>query len=140
MAFKHLILAAAALALLAPGAALAMGKVGTWSVTSTGATNGMPAASTTTTYCMTKEQVVSNKPMSDSSGCVMTNAHTSGHTMIADMVCKGSFNATGHFEQTFDTDSHYTTRISMHMSEANMDVKTTVDAHWVKADCAGAMH
>jgi hypothetical protein len=140
MAFKHLVLTAAALALLAPGAALAAhGKAGLWSTTSTISMNGMPPRTNTATYCMTQEQVNSDKPPpSENRDCTMTNAHASGHTMSADMVCKGSFNATGHFESTYDSDTHYTSRIAMQIQ--GMSMNTTVDGHWVKGDCAGAMH
>jgi uncharacterized protein DUF3617 len=140
MAFKHLVLTAAALALFAPGAALAAhGKAGLWSSTSTVAMNGMPPRTTTATYCMTQAQVTSDKPPpSENHDCTMLHERTTGHTMSADMVCKGSFNATGHFESTFDSDTHYTTKITMRME--GMATSTTIDGHWVKTDCGGAMH
>jgi hypothetical protein len=140
MAFKHLVLTAAALALLMPGAALAShGKAGLWSTSSTMATNGMPPRTNTATYCMTQAQVNSDKPPpSENHDCTMVNARTSGHTMSADMVCKGSFNATGHFETTYDSDTHYTAKISMQVQ--GMSMNTTVDGHWLKTDCGGAMH
>ena len=140
MTFKHLILTAAAFALLAPGAALAShGKAGLWSSTSTMAMNGMPPRTTTATYCMTQAQVDSDKPApSENKDCTMTNTHTTGHTMSADMVCKGSFSATGHFESTYDSETHYTAKISMKMQD--MALNTTVDGHWLKADCGGAAH
>lgn len=140
MTFKHLVLTAAALALLAPGAALAAhGKAGLWSTTSTMAMNGMPPRTNTSTYCMTQAQVNSDKPPpSENHDCVMQNEHVAGHTMSADMVCHGSFEATGHFESTYDSETHYTSKVSMKMQ--GMEMNTTAVGRWLRADCAGAMH
>ncbi|HXC55705.1 MAG TPA: DUF3617 domain-containing protein [Rhizomicrobium sp.] len=136
MVFRRVILGAVT-ALLLPAAALAAhGKVGLWSSTTSVAIPGMPAQTHTATYCMTAAEVGSDTPRSTNPSCVYQNVHVSGHTFSADMVCKGQFNATGHFTSTYDSDTHYTAEIAI--ATNGMTMTNTVDGKWLKADCGGA--
>jgi hypothetical protein len=140
MSLKRIVLlSAATMVLLAPGAALAShGKAGLWSSTTTMTMNGMPPQTHAATFCMTAAQVNADRPVSENPDCTYSNVQVSGHTMSADMVCKGKFNATGHFASTYDSDTHYTAQMSMQMQGITMN--NTIEGRWVKADCAGADH
>ncbi|MEI9886803.1 MAG: DUF3617 domain-containing protein [Rhizomicrobium sp.] len=123
--------------LLVPGAALAAhGKAGLWSSTTTMTMPGVPPQSHSATYCMTPAQVNSEAPMGGNPDCTYLNAHVSGQTYTADMVCKGQFNATGHFTSTYSGDSQYTATITINTGD--MTMTNTVEGKWLKADCAGA--
>lgn len=126
--------------LFAPAAALAAhGKVGLWSsTTSTTMPNGPPQTHTAT-YCMTATQVTSDAPVADNnSGCSYSNVAVQGHTFTADMVCTGSFKATGHFRSTYDSDTHYTSTITI--AGQGFNLINQIEGKWLKADCAGAAH
>ncbi len=125
--------------LLVPGAALAAhGKVGLWSSTTTVAIPGMKPQTHAATFCMTQADVNSDAPVGGNRDCTYQNVHVSGQTYTADMVCKGQFEATGHFSSTYSSDSHYTATITINTS--GMTMTNSVVGNWVKADCTGAMH
>lgn len=127
----------AAIAALAPAAALAAhGKAGLWSSTTTMTVPGMGPQSHSATYCMTPAQVNSDAPPGDNPDCTYQNVHVTGQTYTADMVCKGQFNATGHFSSTYSGDSHFTATITI--VTGGMTMTNNVVGQWVKADCAGA--
>lgn len=129
----------ATVAVLLPGAALAAhGKAGLWSTTTTVTMAGVPPQTHAATYCMTAAEVASDAPPADNPDCSYRNAQASGHTYTADMVCKGKFNATGHFSSTYDSDTHYTATIAIATSGVTMT--NTVEGKWLRADCTGAQH
>ena len=162
MSNKMIVAMIAGIALVgATGVALAShGKVGQWSVTVTMGggekfpdMTKMPADvqarmkamgmtsngnSMNIDHCMTAEEVANDTLMTQDKTCKLSNQKVTGHTMSADMVCKGQFSATGHFETTYDSDTHYTAKISMQVQ--GMSMTTTVDGHWLKSDCGGAAH
>ena len=138
MNIKHVALIAV-IAALAPAAALAAhGKAGLWSSTTTATIPGMSPQTNTTTYCMTPAQVNSDAPMGGNPDCTYQNVQVSGQTYTADMVCKGQFNATGHFASSYAGDSHYSA--TMTINTGGMTMTNSIVGHWVKADCAGATH
>jgi hypothetical protein len=132
--------AAAAAVLIAPGAArAAYTKAGLWSTTATVAMQGMAPQTHTTTFCMTPAQATAEGPPGGTTpGCTMSNAHFSGQTYSADMVCTGQFNATGSVSATYDNDTHYSATTNITTNGMNMMTKS--DSKWLKADCAGAEH
>ena len=140
MSLKCIAISAGAVVLLfVPGAALAAhGKAGLWSSTTTMTMTDVPPQTHSATFCMTAAQVNSDTPVSQNPDCTYINVKVSGHTMSADMVCKGKFNATGHFSSTYDSDTHYTARMSMVTEGVTMN--NAVEGRWVKADCTGAEH
>jgi hypothetical protein len=128
----------AAAVLLVPGAALAAhGKVGLWESSTSITIPGVSPQLHKATYCMTAADVKSDAPPTDkSSGCTYKNVSVQGHTFSADMVCTGQFQATGHLTSTFDSDTHYTSTISMAGDGFNMT--NHIEGKWLKAACAGA--
>jgi len=129
--------AMAAALVLAPDAYAAHGKAGLWSSTTTVTIPNVAPQVHATTYCMTPQQVASDAPAADPrSGCTYSNVHVTGHTMTADMTCKGQMDATGHFSSTYDSDTHFNAKIDIATQGINMT--NMVEGHWVKADCAGA--
>lgn len=138
MSFRRMAIIAGVLALV-PAAALAShGKAGLWSSTTTMVMNGMPPQTHSATYCMTPAEVNTDAPANRNPGCVYQNVHVSGHSFTADMVCHGKFEATGHFESTYDSDTHYNATIAMNTNGMTMTNK--IEGRWLKADCAGAEH
>lgn len=137
MTFTRVVLFAAAVSLLVPAAALAKGKVGLWSSTTTMTATGLPAQSRAATYCMTAAEVASNTP-SDAPGCAYSNVTVNGRTFSADMVCSGQVSASGHTDTTYDTDTHYTSTVTMNVQGATL--VNSVEGRWLKDDCSGAQH
>ncbi|MEI9993802.1 MAG: DUF3617 domain-containing protein [Rhizomicrobium sp.] len=132
-------LAVVALAALAPVAALGgHGKAGLWSSTTTMSMPTMAAQTHSATYCMTPAEVKTDAPPPGNKECSYQNVRLQGHAMSADMVCHGQFEATGHFESDYDSDTHYTAKITI--DTGGMKMTNTVEGHWLKADCAGASH
>jgi hypothetical protein len=71
--------------------------------------------------------------------CKIVSQKISGGSMEADLVCSGDLNGKGHMKFVFDSDTHYTGKMSMtgvHNGKA-LSSEETFDGHWVKADCAG---
>jgi Protein of unknown function (DUF3617) len=139
------IVLAAAIVLLAPLPAFAgHGKVGLWQANTTMTMSmpgmeHMPPQNHSATFCMTAQQVASDAPPpSENPSCKMTNMHTSGNTVTADMVCHGQMEGTGHFSTTYDSDTHYKSTFSMAMN--GMTMNSTIDGKWLKPDCTGATH
>ena len=117
------------------------GKAGLWSSTTTMTIAGMsnvPPQTHSATFCMTPAQVASDMPQGGNPDCKMTNMHTEGRTITADMVCHGKLEATGHFVTTYDSDTHYLAKFSFAMN--GMTMSSAVEGTWLKADCAGAAH
>lgn len=139
MSFKPAAFLAIAI-LLAPAAALAAhGKAGLWSSTTSTTMPAGPPQTHTATYCMTAAQVTSDAPVTDNnSGCTYKNIAVQGHTYTADMVCSGQFKATGHFTSTYDSDTRYTSTITIAGEGFNMT--NHIEGTWLKADCTGAAH
>lgn len=136
MSRKHIVCAVAVL-MFAPLPALAAhGKAGLWSSTTTMSMASVPPQTRSATYCMTQAQVNSDTPPANSPDCSYKNVHIDGHAMSADLVCHGSFEATGHFTSTYDGDSHYVAHIAM--TTSGMSMTNTIEGKWLKADCAGA--
>jgi len=160
------IAAASALALVsASGIALAShGKAGLWSIDMTIAgqdTRTMPPdvaarmkamgmnangkGGFTVDHCMTAADVADDSKMMDTSNnknCSVENQKVTGHAMTADLVCKGQVTGSGHVNVTYDSDTHYTGRMTMSGKAADGTPITqdqTFDGHWVSADC-GADH
>ena len=130
---------ATACLLLAPVAALAAhGKVGLWSATTTVSMSGMAPQTHAATFCMTAADVSTDAPRADNPDCSYDNVHVSGGTIDADMVCHGQFNATGHFQSVYDSETHYTAHITIKTDQ--MTMANSVDGEWLRADCAGATH
>jgi len=138
MSFKRIALLAGVAALLPVAALAAHGKAGLWSSTTTVDMKGMPSQTRTTTYCMTPAEVNSDAPSNRNPDCKYQNVQVSGQSFSADMVCTGQFNATGHFQSTYDSDTHYTATIAMNTS--GMSMTNRIEGKWLKADCAGAAH
>ena len=127
---------AAVVAVFASGEALATGKAGLWSITTTmnfGAGGpqmpqmtpdqiaqmqklgiqmpAMPGAKPfVSQQCVTPQQAASSQPqntMREQDKCVMQNLQTNGRTFSADMVCTGETKGTGTLKVTYDSDEHY---------------------------------
>ncbi len=154
-----------AVALAASPAALAAhGKVGTWEVTTKMGGGGMGAmpnmanlppevqakmkahgvqmnagGGMTAKFCMTPEQVNSDKPpMVHRGDCQAQNVTVKDNTFSADIVCTGHMKGKGHVEYTFDTPEHYSGHQTMTMTMEGGQQMTndmTMDAHWLSATC-----
>lgn len=165
---KKMIVAAVAIVGLAgaTGAALANhGKAGLWSVNMTIAgqdTSKMPpnvldrmkamgmmpngSGGFTVQHCMTAAEVADDSKMMDTSNnknCSVTNRQISGHTMTADLVCKGQMTGSGHVSVNYDSDTHYTGQLTMSGKTADgtpiaQDQK--FEGHWVSATCGSVTH
>jgi hypothetical protein len=129
-----------AAALLVPGTALAAhGKVGLWSSTTTMSMPGMPPQSHSATFCMTAAEVSSDVPRGGAdSACTFQNVTVTGHTISADMTCKGGLGATGHLTSIYDSDTHFTSTITM--TYQGHSIINHAEGNWLKADCAGAQN
>jgi hypothetical protein len=169
MRISRLAFCATIAALLAvPSGALANhGKVGLWKITITMphgqmgmpdmskmppamrarmAAAGMSGNTMTVEHCMTAAEVAASMPHFDrphgKSQCQPTNMKVAGNTMSADMVCAGTFSATGHSKFTFDSDTHYTGEVSMkgmaHGHAIDQDEK--FEGQWVSASCGTVTH
>ncbi len=165
-AFRFAAIGAAVVALTCPAALAGHGKVGTWEVTTHMA--GMPpmpnmanlppeaqaqmkahgvqmngGGGITSRFCMTAEQVNSDKPpMTHSGDCQAQNMKMSGNTFSADVVCKGRMNGKGHIEITYSSPEHYSGHETMTMTmEGGQQMKhdKTMDAHWVSPTCQKGM-
>ena len=147
----------AALVLL-PGAALAShGRAGLWEGSSTTQMTGMKlppevlaqmkahggaaaaqAQTYTTRFCMTQADVNNDQPPPASNrDCKVANAKISGNTYSADMVCSGRTQANGHMTVTYDSDTHYSGRMSMAMNGGGqpMTMSSSFEGKWLQADC-----
>lgn len=138
-----LLAAVAAVSLLASPALASHGKAGLWQATTTMTMNmpgmNVPKQTHSATFCMTAQQVNSDAPPpSENPSCKMTNMHTNGRTVTADMVCHGDMEGTGHFSTTYDSDTHYNASFSMAMN--GMTMNSAIEGQWLKSDCAGATH
>jgi Protein of unknown function (DUF3617) len=159
----------AAFAIIASPAAVAgHGKVGTWEVTTQMSGSGMPqmpnmanlppevqarmkahgvmmhgAGGMTSRFCMTAEQVNSDKPpMTHHGDCQTQNVKIKGNTFSADIVCSGQMKGKGHTDMTFDSPEHYSGHQTMTMTVEGGQTMThdlTMDAHWVSPTCAKGM-
>ncbi len=165
MRITHTIAFASVLALAtSPVALAAHGKVGTWQVTTKMGGGGMAAmpnmanlppevqarmkahgvqmngaGGMTAKFCMTQEQVNSDKPpMTHRGDCQAQNVHVKGNTFSADIVCTGHMNGKGHMEYTFDSPEHYSGHQTMTMTMEGgqpMTNEMTMDAHWLSPTC-----
>ena len=140
------------------------GKAGLWSITVTMNMAGMPDMSKlppeaqaamrahgvtmsggghtmTVQHCMTQAEVDAIKPppMRNGQNCKMSNLKTEGQSFSADLACTGTMNATGHFEISYDSPEHYTGKTSFTGSDNGHPISntTTMEGHWVSADCKG---
>jgi Protein of unknown function (DUF3617) len=130
---------AAAFVVILPGVAFAAhGKVGLWSTNTTVTMSGMAPQTHAATFCMTAQDVDRDAPRSDNPDCSYDNVHVAGGTIDADMICRGQFNATGHFQSVYDSNTHYTAHITITTDQ--MTMINSVDGKWLKADCTGATH
>jgi hypothetical protein len=133
---RVLIIGMAIAAMFTAGDALAAGKAGLWSITTTmnfGA--GMPqmpqmtpeqlaqmqrmgiqmpampgAQPIISQTCVTPDQAAAAKPPTvtrEADKCTMQNLQTTGRTFSADMICTGDMNGKGAFKITYDTEEHY---------------------------------
>ena len=140
-------IAAAALAsvfvLGAGGAALAHGKVGLWSVTLTVKSTSIPQGMHVTgQHCMTAAEVAVNDfsaAQRKDKTCKIVSQKISGGSMEANLVCSGDLNGKGYMKFVFDSDTHYSGKMSMTGVHAGKPLSSeeTFDGHWIKADCAG---
>ena len=152
---------------VSPAAIAGHGKVGTWEVTTTMGGSGMPQmpnmanlppevqarmkahgtmmhgnGGMTSRFCMTAEQVNSDKPpMTHHGDCEAKNLIVKGNTFSADVVCKGRMNATGHVEITYSSPEHYSGHQNMTMTidGQKMTHNMTMDARWVSPTCEKGM-
>lgn len=138
MSFKRIVLLAGVAAFVPVAALAAHGKAGLWSSTTTVDLRGMPPQSHTATYCMTQAEVNSDTPANRNPDCKYQNVQVNGHMFSADMICTGKFKATGHFQSTYDSDTHYTATVAINTGEMSMTNK--IEGKWLRADCAGATH
>ncbi len=146
MVSKKRIIAAAivsAIALGAGGAAVAHGKVGLWSITLTMKSTAIPQGMHVTgQHCMTAAEVAVNDfsaAQRKDKTCKIVSQKITGGSMEADLVCSGDLNGKGHMKFVFDSDTHYTGKMSMtgvHNGKV-LSSEETFDGHWVKVDCAG---
>lgn len=153
----------ACVALLAPAALAAHGKVGTWEVSTKMSGGGMasmpdisklpPAVQAqmkargvsmnagggvTAKFCMTADQVNTDKPpMTHRGNCEAQNIKMQGNFFSADVVCKGPGAAKGHIEITFDGPTHYSGRqtSTVTMEGQTQTHEMLLDAHWLSPDC-----
>jgi len=146
---------------LSPAALAAHGKVGTWEATiHTSGMGAMPdmsklppaaqaqmkargihmsAGGITTKFCMTAEQVKTDKPeLSHHGSCETQNMKVTGNSFSADMVCKGEAKMKGHIEVTFDSAEHYRGHTSMTMLMHGQPTtrESTTEAHWLSPVCS----
>lgn len=139
MSSKQVSFFVAAVLLVPTAASAAHGKVGLWSSTTFMATPGMPPQSHSTTYCMTAADVSSDAPRTRAgSACTFQNIAVTGHTISADMTCKGGLGATGHLTSTYDRDTHFSSTVSMNYQ--GRIITNHVEGNWLKVDCAGAQN
>lgn len=91
----------------------------------------------TTQYCMTAAEVNSDAPPSMQKDCKISNMHTDGHTMSADMTCTGRMQGKGHMTVTYDNPEHYAGKVVFAGSAEGQttDVTDTFEGKWVSADC-----
>ncbi|HVV92053.1 MAG TPA: DUF3617 domain-containing protein [Hyphomicrobiales bacterium] len=151
---------AAAAMVAVPGAALAagMGKPGLWQVTTTMGSDmakmippealaqmkargiSLPSSRTITTkQCVTPEQAAKGPPTVQGD-CRAENVRMGGGDYSADLVCHGRASGSGHIHVVYDSSEHYRGDMTMHISGQGhaMNMTNHFEAHWLKADCAGA--
>ena len=155
---------AAALACASTGALASHGKAGLWSVDMSIAgqdTSKIPpdalarlkamgmnpnnSGGFTLNKCMTAADVADDSKMIDASAnknCEIMNRKLTGHSMNADMVCKGQLTGTGHVSVSFDSDTHYTGQMILNGTAADgtrVAQNQTFDGRWVAPTC-GSSH
>lgn len=113
------------------------GRTGLWENKSVTTENGR-SGSVTMTVCRTKS--IAEHPESAlqlGASCRLQNARWIGESFDADIVCQGDMTGIGKVRYRFHSPEHYTGRIGFkgRQNGAALDVVTTVDAHFVAADC-----
>lgn len=158
--------AALAAALLSTAAWADHGKAGLWRVTVTLHSNDralpqmsasdraqmkalgveMPNNHTVTTeHCMTEEEVKADALhaiQQRGAGCVLKNRTKSGQTYSADMVCNGEMKGQGHVTVTYDTNEHYSGKMTFRGTSHGRpaDITNLFDGSWIAASCGNVRH
>lgn len=97
----------------------------------------------TVEHCMTQEEVNADHPsMRSEKECKLNNVKAAGNAFSADMVCSGEMKGTGHTEFVFDSPEHYTGKIAMSGTADGHPINntTSLEGHWIGADCKGVTH
>lgn len=155
---RHIMIAAACLLVLTPGAALAgHGKAGLWNVTTTmnmamslppaalaqmkASGMKMPGARTVASQmCMTQAEVDAGVPPAMHDRSMDCDTHVTSQTassMTADMVCRGRMNGTGHTQIAYKGNEHYAGSYSFNGAMEGQPISNsmTFRGDWLKADC-----
>jgi hypothetical protein len=157
----------AAAGIFVSGALAAHGKAGLWSITTKMNMPGMqmpdlsqlpPEARAriqamhmnmtdhgmTTQHCMTQAEVDQDKPPPMArKECKLVKSSVVGHTYTGDVACSNAdFSGTGHFQVTYDSNTHYTGSMDMKGSHEGhpMNMHTTFEGKWVSASCGTVNH
>ena len=151
-----------------PAAALAGShrKPGLWKITTTSHISGvqmpkltpqqmaqmkamgvhLPIGNTNTVqHCVTPSEAKASAPPHFSradSGCKTTNVRTVGHTMSADMVCKGKMKGQGHVKMTYESSKHYTGEMTFKGTRGGrpVEMRNRYEGTWISADCGNVRY
>ena len=88
--------------------------------------------------CVTPEQVSRAEVPSPNNDCRVQNQRANGRTITGDIVCTGrEINGTGTFEVIYDSDTHFTQKVSMRSAVEGRQVDMTidVDGRHINANC-----
>jgi hypothetical protein len=136
------------------------GKAGLWSIDMTIAgqnTANMPPAVAeqmkakglipnasggfTLQHCMTQAEVQDDSKIINASAnkdCQVIDQKREGQTVSAGLVCKGQINGTGHVSIRYDSDTHYTSKMTIAVTGPDgkpMQQNQAFEGHWVSASC-----
>jgi hypothetical protein len=96
--------------------------------------------------CMTQAEVQDDSKIINASAnkdCQVTNQKREGQTVSASLVCKGQINGTGQVSIRYDSDTHYTSKMTIVASGPDgkpMQQNQTFEGHWVSATCPAQKH
>lgn len=91
--------------------------------------------------CMTSVEVQDDSKILNpdaNKDCQIADQKREGQTVSANLACKGQINGTGHVSISYDSPTHYTSKMNILVQGADgkaVRQEQTFEGHWVSANC-----